>query len=863
MKRTATTSTTVREVQQPNSFANAAGTAAAAAAVKEVSRAVRMRGVEAPDVDDKSFIAIRDVMDAEDDAAAKERREAVDEAGLPLVYSKEKIQAYWAKQGGALQSRWVEFLAKAVPFLTKVAGYGLRGGAAMISANDAELARDARRIFQELGPTYVKLGQVLSVRPDVLPPAALAELSILQDSVEPFSTPTAIASIESELGKPLGAVFSSISEEPVAAASLAQVYRAVRADTGEVVAVKVQRPKCLETVSLDLYVLRRAAEVVQVLLDEWIAPLQRTNYVDLLDVWAVGFYTELDFTNEARNQQRISDLLAQEAVSDIYVPKVHHDLCTRRLLVTEWIDGIKLSECPPEEIRELIAIGQACFLTQILSVGLFHADPHPGNLMKMNDTSKGKVALLDFGLVAAVSQQEMDTMVSATIHLANRDYASLVDDFIALQILPDDCNRNIVVPLMDKALTPYLAGGGAKKYEEAIRSSYGIDGTYSGSIGGFQAMTQDMLTVLNQVPFSIPPSFALLGRAIVTLEGIALMGDQDYALIQSAYPWIARKIVREDRPDAERALIGVLYGNGGESLRGRRLSSILNSVLAADAMSGAGKTSSAVIDLEATSAPEDAVSLRESVSFILSPAAKSLRQILEKEVQAVFGLWARTQLRQTMRASFAATLPQAPGFLPGFVKSFVPAQDKLPVPFIVPQLRSAPSSPSSSTSSTSTTSLSSMPSSSKATMATPAVETNVNPLDAVLSSTPVPIISTAPEILEAVAPPLSREEEVYLISASTAVSEVAGTDVMRLFSTSSLISVLSRVTGLSLPQLGASSPSSPDDDARIFDERIEEVSSVLNGLSNDEREQLHLSAAKIVNSTVLDVVKRAQSLLRR
>jgi hypothetical protein len=126
-------------------------------------------------------------------------------------------------------------------------------------------------------------------------------------------------------------------------------------------------------------------------------------------------------------------------------------------------------------------------------VGFFHSDPHPGNLMKMHDTSKGRLALLDFGLVATVKQEEIDTMVSSIVHLANKDYASLVDDFIALNILPADCDRSLVEPLMDKALSPYVKGGGAKRYEEELKKIYGFE--ESGAVGGFQAMTTDMLTV--------------------------------------------------------------------------------------------------------------------------------------------------------------------------------------------------------------------------------------------------------------------------------------------------------------------------------------------------------------------------------
>jgi predicted unusual protein kinase regulating ubiquinone biosynthesis (AarF/ABC1/UbiB family) len=179
-----------------------------------------------------------------------------------------------------------------VPFLTRCAGLLIKGGTAELAKNDASLAQEAREIMEALGPTYVKLGQVLSVRPDILPPAALKELTILQDSVKPFPTSVALQVLEKELGGPIESFFVDLSPEPVAAASLAQVYRATvapgREGAGTVVAVKIQRPNVLELVSKDLYVLRRAAEVYQGLVDRF-APQQRTNWVALLNEWAVGF----------------------------------------------------------------------------------------------------------------------------------------------------------------------------------------------------------------------------------------------------------------------------------------------------------------------------------------------------------------------------------------------------------------------------------------------------------------------------------------------------------------------------------------------------------------------------------------------
>ena len=250
-------------------------------------------------------------------------------------------------------------------------------------------------------------------------------------------------------------------------------------------------------------------------------------------------------------------MLDQEKVSGVYVPRVYHELSTRRVLVSEWIDGVKLSDCPKDEIRELIGVGQECFLVQLLQVGFFHSDPHPGNLMKMadpTDPSKSVLATADLGLMASIQQEDMDTMVSSIIHLANKDYPALVDDFIDLKILPDDCDRAKVIPLMDKALSPTPPTRRRRKVRSfELKKMYNMeDGSLQSTAGGFQAMTQDLLTVLNDIPFSIPPYFALLGRAVVTLEGIALIGNPDYRLVMEAYPFVARKLLREDRPAAQR-----------------------------------------------------------------------------------------------------------------------------------------------------------------------------------------------------------------------------------------------------------------------------------------------------------------------
>lgn len=467
----------------------------------------------------------------------------------------------------------------------------------------------------------------------------------------------------------------------------------------------------------------------------------------LLNEWAVGFYTELDFLNEASNQQRLRDLIMdQEKVSGVYVPEVYHELCTRRVLVSEWIDGVKLSECPKEEIRELIGVGQECFLVQLLQVGFFHSDPHPGNLMKMTsreDPTKNTLVILDFGLMASIEQDDMDTMVSSIIHLANKDYAALVDDFIALQILPDDCDRAKVIPLMDKALSPYVKGGGAKKYEEELKRMYNMsDGTLSSTAGGFQAMTQDLLTVLNDIPFSIPPYFALLGRAVVTLEGIALIGNPDYRLVMEAYPFVARKLLREDRPAAQRALQEVLYAStvdGGSILQGRRLAVMLNSamgVVARDAGDGV------FVDLDTI--PEDSISLGTGLRYLLSPRAEALRNLLEKEAAGAADILLRQATRKGAGRIFAQ-LPQPPSFpfpLPSFLPS-LPKPEDVAGPVLIPR-RDA-------------------------------------------NAAPVPILATPAQVLDAAAPRLTREEEIFAISLTDLAQGTLGREAAVLLSGDALL----------------------------------------------------------------------------
>jgi len=708
---------------------------AAAVATAAVNAAVSMKSLTASSTD-KSYIAL--------DTSVK----AIDGEGLPLVYDKDLIEQYWKRERGALNQRWSYFVGKAVPFFTRLVTLFISEGE-INERHIPSLSRQARLDLQDLGPTFIKAGQMMSVRPDVLPQATLDELTKLQDGVVPFDTEIAVKQIEDELGGPLGQFFTSISEEPVAAASLAQVYLATLNDGKDTkVAIKVQRPSVLATVSKDLYVLRRAAEVFQGLVERF-APQQKTNYVALLNEWSIGFYTELDFANEGRNQERLRTGLIEAGIKGITVPKVYDEMCTRRVLVSEWMDGVKLSECEKDEIAEITAIAQEAFLTQLFGMGFFHADPHPGNILKLNEpTPEGyTVALIDCGLMANVDKADQDHMISAVIHLANKDYASLVDDFIRLKILPTDCDRAAIIPLMDKALSPYVKGGGAKKYEEELKRMYGMEDSVSSQVGGFQAMTQDALTVLNDIPFSIPPYFAILGRAIVTLEGIALTGNEDYGIIMETYPFIARKLLSENRPEIQQALQEVLFSVGDSSNPGLKLNRLLALLNNASGAVGT-KEGAAFVDLDAV--PEDGLSLGDGLKLLLSDNAESVRKLLEEEVENIAWVFFRQIIRKGMtEASVALTPPRLPSlpFIGDLISPPKLQLDDIPLPFLLPGEE--------------------------------------------VTSTPSVSLMTANQFTDLIAPKLTRDEEIYAISISDAAEEFLGPNVANFLRGDGLISTQS------------------------------------------------------------------------
>ncbi|CAI6007529.1 unnamed protein product [Closterium sp. NIES-65] len=453
------------------------------------------------------------------------------EEALPLVYDPDLIATYWQKRPGAIFSRIVQLLAVSGDFLTKVAADIVTK---KLKENEVKRAMELREIVTSLGPAYIKLGQALSIRPDILSPAAMVELQKLCDKVPSFDNDIAMALMEDELGLPPSEVFSELSPAPIAAASLGQVYKGKLKSTGEAVAVKVQRPYVLETVTIDLYIIRRLGLALRGI------PQIATDVVGLVDEWAARFFEELDYVNEARNAELFAESMAKD-LPQVVVPKPFMEYTSRRVLVTQWIDGEKLSQSTADDVGSLVNVGVICYLKQLLDTGLFHADPHPGNLIRTPD---GKLCVLDFGLMTRITDTQKYGMIEAISHLIHRDYPAIVEDFVLLDFIPEGVNLNPIMPVLARVFDQALEGGGAK----------GIN---------FQELAADLAQITFEYPFRIPPYFALIIRAIGVLEGIALVGDPEFAIVDAAYPYIAQRLLTDPSPRLRAALRYTIYGRSG------------------------------------------------------------------------------------------------------------------------------------------------------------------------------------------------------------------------------------------------------------------------------------------------------------
>eukprot|EP00929_Paragymnodinium_shiwhaense_P057217 TRINITY_DN28632_c0_g1_i1.p1 TRINITY_DN28632_c0_g1~~TRINITY_DN28632_c0_g1_i1.p1 ORF type:complete len:459 (+),score=71.01 TRINITY_DN28632_c0_g1_i1:106-1482(+) len=429
-------------------------------------------------------------------AASAYRERPSDAESLPRHYDPQAIADHWKERPWAVRRRCYEILRLLGPLAGRFV-YTWRQGA-FDDVTSKAFARELRLRLEDCGPTFIKLGQALSSRPDLLPAMALKELQRLCDECAAFPWEQAREVMEADLGSAPDAIFSGVGETPapIAAASLGQVYRWTF--NGRTVAVKVQRPGMQEQVSLDLYILLGAAA-----LWDWLMrrlTKQRVDHVALVDAWAGGTWAELDYEAEATNQERFKQALKARMPNDIYVPEVVRECSSQRVLVTEWIEGPKLASCTPEIINRLVPVGLECFLAQLLELGLFHGDPHPGNLLVRDGK---QLVLLDFGLIANVDAPNRKLLTWFALHLIRGEWELLYDDLLALGFLPDDVDRNELLPVLSAVLGKAIANGSNLRRRAHV----------------FKSMSDDLNQIFYEFPFMVPAYFALITRAVTVLEG--------------------------------------------------------------------------------------------------------------------------------------------------------------------------------------------------------------------------------------------------------------------------------------------------------------------------------------------------------
>ncbi len=411
--------------------------------------------------------------------------------------------------------------------------------------SEPELRRQEGALLREklirLGPTFIKTGQALATRADLLPVEYIQELAKLQDEVPPFPTAQAREIIESELSAQIDDIFEDFGDPPIAAASLGQVHRA-RLRTGQVVAIKVQRPGIHDHIEFDIAVLRRIARR----LERYPNLVRGVDWQGTLDAFHTTIHEEMDYEQEARNAEVFRTNFAKW--KDVYVPKIYPVFSTQRLIVMEFIDGLKVTDT--EELRaegkdphEIVKTLAKTYLKQLLEDGFFHADPHPGNLRVMAD---GRLAFFDFGMVGRLDMKLQSNLINAFFHVVERDVHGLVNDMVRLgfiELSPEDESR--FKPIIEGLFNRYL-------------------GIRLGDVN-FKELMFDMAHVIYEFPFKIPASFTYIVRAVMTLEGIGTQVDPDFKFFEIARPYAKRfMFMREGRYLRSLIVDQVIRGESGE-----------------------------------------------------------------------------------------------------------------------------------------------------------------------------------------------------------------------------------------------------------------------------------------------------------
>lgn len=382
-----------------------------------------------------------------------------------------------------------------------------------------------RQALEELGPTFVKLGQFLSTRPDLLPRDVINELARLQDEVAPFSTEEVCEILGAELGEGWEEVFVSFEPEPLAAASIGQVHRA-SLPGGQKVIVKVQRPEVARIIHTDLEILHYIAQVAQ----RHSVYGKIYDFVAMVEEFSRALKQELDYTAEGRNADRLRQLLAEE--ENVYIPRVFWEYTTSRVLTMEFVDAVKLNE-----IEEILRRGYntkriannllRAFYRQVLVEGFFHGDPHPGNLAVLPGE---KIVFMDFGLMGTLSEEHRREAIRLVLGLVRRRSQEVIQAMINLGTVPADLDF--------KAL---------RREIDSLRDKYSHARLKDIKLG---VAINELLDLAFRFRIQMPIEFTLLAKALLSLESLVTTLDPDLSFIQLAAPYVSDLVRRHYRPQA-------------------------------------------------------------------------------------------------------------------------------------------------------------------------------------------------------------------------------------------------------------------------------------------------------------------------
>jgi len=609
-------------------------------------------------------------------------------------YDPNLARSYYFKRPLLVLRRALQLFRLSNGFLTNILfdKYILRDSEKNIDKRAVELLE----LIQNIGPTAIKVGQALSVRSDLIPAAYAGALSELQDNVPPFSSVQAQEVLKSELGEKRYGMLKKIDlDKPVASASIGQVYRGfadvenAEGKKEEVeIAVKVQRPNALAEIALDLFIVREFAPYYQKLTGS------ATDLQGLANEWGRGFIAELTYIGEAASTKKFNEQMKKKGLNAVTAPTVVDALSTNRILTTEWVRGNRLDRSEEDDVARLCGVALNAYLVMLLETGTLHCDPHPGNLLRTED---GKLCILDFGMTLDTPSSLQFSLLEFIAHLTAENFEDVPYDLVNLGFLKEDKVDLMVKTGSLEPLYYFLRqanqGGGGTKVRERIFEEYrekypGADdeelrnymrveikeqgekmAEKASAVTGITMKVED-LQKTNSDAFTIPEWFLYTSRAFLTLEGISLQADSDFSIVRSCFPYVAKRLVGDDSPRAQKALRDLIYGKD-DNLNAEKLSEIADGFTqyttttkvissgggANDQSSGNNFGSEATLTLA-----------RDSADILLAPEGNLVQNLLVEESATA----ANANIKDTLREILIKNPERIRSSLPLGIGNFLP-----------------------------------------------------------------------------------------------------------------------------------------------------------------------------------------------